>query len=131
MSTKKEWIKCYTTGRFQESNPEVINFIANILFKADCDDNSVYNLFANGYCYYFATILKEAFNRGDIYWHKGYSHIVWVDINNIPYDIGGVFADYNKIKEINGEKNDLVPIAELNVYKGINGLNGFKHVINF
>ena len=56
------------------------------------------NKFHNGYCYYFATILKTAFNRGIICWTAPFGHFVWVDSNNInnlekanAYDIEGKY----------------------------------------
>ena len=60
-------------------------------------------------------MLKEAFGRGEVCWHKGFSHIVWVDDDNTAYDIGGVFYDYGE--------GDLVPITEL----GDDVIN-FKHI---
>lgn len=100
---KEEWIESWTTGRFAEADKDVITFIADILFHGD--SGVIYNLFACGYCYYFACMLKEAFGRGTVCWHKGFSHVVWVDEDDIAYDIGGIFMDY--------EKGGLVPIEEL------------------
>lgn len=113
--TQEEWIKAWTTGRWKGSSIEVITFISNILYynKQECE--TIYNLFACGYCYYFANMLKIAFDRGDVVWHKGYGHIVWRDIDNIAYDIGGVFYDYSE--------GELVPLNELG-----DGLINFKHI---
>lgn len=49
----------------------------------------LYNQFANGYCYYFAHMLKIAFQRGEICWAAPFGHIVWMDTNNVAYDISG------------------------------------------
>lgn len=49
----------------------------------------LYNQFANGYCYYFAHMLKIAFQRGEICWAAPLGHIVWMDTNNVAYDISG------------------------------------------
>lgn len=111
--TKEEWITSWTSDRYSHVNKEVIEFIGNILFHSH-DTESIYQLFACGYCYYFAIILKTAFNRGDIVWHKGFSHIMWRDTDNIVYDIGGVF-----------EEGDVVPIEELG-----EGIIDFKHITN-
>lgn len=103
---KEEWIEAWTSGKWESSNKEVITFIADILFHSpNLKSNNIYNLFACGYCYYFALILKDAFKRGNIVWHKGFGHIVWEDDDGTAYDIGGVFYDYGK--------GDLVPLDEL------------------
>ena len=41
-------------------------------------------------------MLKTAFNRGDICWHRNRAHIVWRDDNGVAYDISGVFYDYEE-----------------------------------
>lgn len=99
---KEKWIKCYTTGKFATSDEDVITFIANVLYTDETQSDRVYEIFASGYCYYFAMMLKAAFNRGDICWHRNHGHIVWVDESGIAYDIGGVFYDY--------EDGDLLPV---------------------
>lgn len=99
-NTKNEWmqsqLKHHPNARY-----DVINFIGNILYKniseySEIDlvsySDSVVELFTNGYCYYFAVILKDAFG-GSIYRRIGYSHIVWKDENDIFYDINGVVED--------------------------------------
>lgn len=101
---KEEWVKSYTTGKFIKADKQVIDFIANFLYANESISDSVYELFASKYCYYFAVMLKEAFDRGDICWHRNHGHIVWRDINGIAYDIGGVFYDY--------EIGDLLPVED-------------------
>lgn len=46
--------------------------------------------FNAGYCYYFAVILKAAFNRGEVCWCAPYSHMCWLDDDGTPYDIYGI-----------------------------------------
>lgn len=117
---KSEWINAWANNeRFVGVNRKVIEFIANILYHSG-DDNpvgneGVYQLFAAGYCYYFASMLKMAFNRGTVCWHKGFGHIVWLDEDNIAYDIGGVFYDYGE--------GDLVDVSELG-----SDLKNFLHI---
>lgn len=101
---KEEWIKGWTSGRYAEVNKDVITFISNFLYADKEGSDTVYELFASGYCYYFAKILQEAFNRGEICWHRNYGHIVWMDTDGIAYDIGGVFTDYND--------GDLLPVEK-------------------
>lgn len=81
-----------------EADKDVLQFIYNFnnmqynssdKKKSDIIIEGIYNQFANGYCYYFASILKTAFNRGEICIAAPFGHIVWVDENNVPYDICG------------------------------------------
>lgn len=53
--------------------------------------NSTHNQFRHGLCCAFAMMLKHAFGRGQLGLVHGDCHIVWVDDDNISYDIGGVF----------------------------------------
>lgn len=112
--TKDAWIKWYEVNR-PECRQDVITFIANILFHNPKDlSDSIYNLFACGYCYYFALMLKDAFG-GEICWHVGHSHIVWRDENFVCYDIGGIFEDYGD--------DEVVPISALTDAE----LESFRH----
>ena len=95
---------------------EVIEFITKFKFKNGPDGvKYVEDTFGNGYCYYFALMLKEAFQRGELKWHRNHSHIVWMDINGISYDIYGPFKDYND--------GDLVSISVLGEL-----IKDFKHI---
>ena len=116
---KEKWIYSWTHGKWSNSDPDVIRFIANILYHTPTEKGSgaIYELFASGYCYYFARMLQSAFGRGDVCWHVGFSHIVWRDVSGIPYDIGGVFYDYD------GD-DDLIPVEQMGKTK----LAGFLHV---
>lgn len=83
---------------------DVLDFIADICYSQREGAETIYILFDCGYCYYFAIMLKDAFNRGEVCWHRNHSHIVWVDTNGIAYDIGGVFYDY--------KEGDLLPAED-------------------
>ena len=117
MTKKQDWITAWTTGKWETTNKSVIAFIANVLYHDPTPSGSdaIYDLFAAGYCYYFAVMLKTAFNRGEVVWHKGFGHIVWLDVDDIAYDIGGVFYDYGA--------DDLVPLTELG-----SDIEFFKHI---
>lgn len=68
-----------------------------LLLKAFFGDHEIiWQTFTAGYCYYFAVMLKDAFQRGEICWCAPYGHICWVDDNGVPYDISGV-CDSNVI----------------------------------
>ena len=82
-----EWLK-----KIQKVHPkadeEVLRFIYDFSVKQGYGEaeDVLYQQFASGYCYYFACMLKAAFNRGEVCWAAPYGHIVWVDENDIPYD---------------------------------------------
>lgn len=67
-----------------------------------------------GYCYYFAIILRDAFNRGELCWAAPFGHIVWMDTSGIAYDIEGVN---------DSECKYYIPIKYLG-----DAVNNFKHV---
>ena len=78
---------------------DVLNFIEQFLSHGNSDeaDEILKNQFNAGYCYYFAVMLKAAFNRGEVCWCAPYGHMCWVDNDGTPYDIYGLCiseADY-------------------------------------
>lgn len=82
------------------ANEQVLRFIADFMYHGvpeiglETSAESIRSTFRAGYCYYFAHMLKEAFNRGTVCWAAPYGHIVWVDTDGNPYDIEGVnFSD--------------------------------------
>lgn len=74
---------------FPEADKQVLYFIADFINHSG-NDEIMQNLFHNGYCYYFAHMLKVAFQRGNVCLAAPYGHFVWVDENGVPYDIEGV-----------------------------------------
>ena len=70
----------------EAADKDVISFIEGFLG----DHEIIWQTFTAGYCYYFAVMLKDAFQRGEICWCAPYGHICWVDDNGVPYDISGV-----------------------------------------
>lgn len=100
-----------------EANETVLGFIYDFVWRKAASEEEyemIRSLFMDGYCYYFATMLKTAFNRGEICWCAPFGHFVWVDDNGVPYDIEGVStaeAEYYIPEEY---------VAE--------GLDDFKHV---
>lgn len=65
------------------------SFIDN--FRNNSED--IIELFESGYCYYFANLLKEAFERGRVVWAAPYPHICWMDTDGKVYDINGLRND--------------------------------------
>ena len=45
--------------------------------------------FRGGYCWYFAHMLQLAFHRGTVCWACPCSHFVWMDEDNVCWDIQG------------------------------------------
>lgn len=111
------------------ANEKVIDFIDNFStlfgqFQGE-EIDTVSTVFSRGFCYYFAIILKDAFDgRGEIYMTSDNRHIVWM-LNNVAYDINGVYRTYprsaNNGNFFNGE---LIPIVMLPNY-----MESFKHVV--
>lgn len=101
---------------------DVINFIADMLYNTGADPISVHRLFKCGYCYHFAVILEHEFG-GRIYWVRNCGHMVWVDENNLAYDIEGYRNDLD-IDE------HLATIEELELIGGTDierNLESFRH----
>lgn len=102
------------------ANKQVLKFIAEFMYKGTPDVSleqsaeTIYDTFAAGYCYYFAHMLELAFNRGKVCWAAPFGHFVWVDIDNTPYDISGVY---------DGEAETFIPERYLG-----DAVKDFKHV---
>ena len=76
-----------------DADKQVLGFIYNFVWNKARNQSEyelVRSMFMNSYCYYFANMLKTAFERGDVYWCAPFGHFVWIDTNGIPYDIEGV-----------------------------------------
>ena len=100
-----------------KSDPKVLKFIdefINCSTQNEEEREVICKTFTNGYCYYFAVMLKEAFGRGAVCWAAPHSHMAWVDTNGCPYDIEGVCAT---------ETDYFIPVH----YMG-HHLQGFMHV---
>lgn len=67
------------------------------------------NTFTNGFCYYFAVILKEKFPRGEIIYLPVQNHFVFSYGTQYLYDIRGNVTDlyFNSQLEIWNNYNDL------------------------
>ncbi len=76
---------------YPTADTQVLQFIYNFLMHSG-EENSetIRNQFRNGYCYYFAHMLQRAFNRGTVCVTAPIGHFVWMDENQVPYDIEGV-----------------------------------------
>lgn len=83
----------YWKNRYPNADKDVLKFITDFNYHTTINNDErevLRKQFRCGYCYYFAVILKEAFNRGTICWCAPFGHICWMDDDGIPYDIEGV-----------------------------------------
>lgn len=89
--TEKDWIKKVKSVH-PKADEQVLQFVYDFrtMQKSEAAEDAIYTQFESGYCYYFAHMLKLAFKRGEVCWAAPYGHIVWVDENDVPYDISGV-----------------------------------------
>lgn len=94
---------------------KVLDFIKNfsLSFGIETYDEVMYPLFTSGYCYYFANMLKSAFDVGTLCLCYPYGHIVYMK-DYVPYDITG---------EYEGEEKLFIPIK----YLDKEDLENFKH----
>lgn len=120
---KIEWAEAFVNDNlkfFPDADKNVLSFIADFMYwgvpEVSLKDSaeSIRSTFRVGFCYYFALMLRVAFCRGTVCWAAPFSHIVWVDDNNIPYDIEGVNCS---------ECDYYIPIEYLG-----ESISSFKHV---
>ena len=119
----EEWINSQLE-HYPGCNKEILSFIYRIgnykgiqRINDDYTVDAIYNLFSNGYCFYFAKMLEMAF-EGKAVWLYKRSHIVFQTPDKICYDIWGVFIDC-----VNSE---IFPIEALTRTP----LDGFMHIGN-
>lgn len=89
--TKWEYLYQFKADKYKDYDPIVINFIANILYNDRNRNDDIRSFFRAGYCYHFAVILENIFQRGKLCITEPYGHIVWVDTNGLAYDIEGPY----------------------------------------
>lgn len=96
-SPKETWIQKQLCCN-KRADKQVLGFIYDFLhhqdsanaMRPDFPSELLRSQFRAGYCYYFAVMLQAAFERGTICWCAPYGHMVWVDENNVAYDIEGI-----------------------------------------
>lgn len=92
---------------------EVEEFIETFLSKSK-SIRELEKLFANGFCYHFALMLKGLFNRGEIVWAAPFGHIMWKDVDGVPYDIYGAYgSEYEYLIPIEYLGNDIKDFTHL------------------
>lgn len=99
-----EWIR---DMRGTDNHSEEVSVFCNKFIRTACNCgvewDALRNLFMAGYCYYFAMMLKAAFNRGEVYIAAPYGHVVWRDIDNRYYDIEGEYV---------GDAEAMIPVTD-------------------
>lgn len=112
--TKQQWIDTFTNLAVDK---RIVSFIGQILFQQsshiDESTNTIRNLFSNGYCYYFAKILEDAFPGGELCICYPVNHIVYV-YEGVAYDINGIS---NALCEC------CIPVKEFG-----RGVDDFRHI---
>lgn len=88
---KMDFIEQYTTGVYKDYDRTVITFIADIRYDIRNSTDTIRSFYEAGYCYYFAHMLKDAFQRGHLCLTEPIGHIVWMDENGCAYDINGPY----------------------------------------
>lgn len=103
-SAVKEWVR---DMRGTDNHSEEVSVFCNKFIRTACNCgvewDALRNLFMAGYCYYFAMMLKAAFNRGEVYIAAPYGHVVWRDTDNRYYDIEGEYV---------GDAEAMIPVTD-------------------
>lgn len=89
-----EWIQHQLAS--DNNSEEVMNFINTFIGFSICcgnDEENIRKIFMRGYCYYFAEMLKAAFDCGEVYICAPYGHVVWRDVDNRFYDFDGEYKN--------------------------------------
>ena len=76
-----------------DADVTVLQFITDLVCcaaKTEAEYEIIRSTFRAGYCWHFAHLLKNAFQRGEVCWAAPFGHFVWLDNNGIPYDVEGV-----------------------------------------
>lgn len=114
-SAVKEWIR---DMRDTDNHGAEVSEFCNRFIKTACgygvEWDALRNLYMAGYCYYFAMMLKAAFNRGEVYIAAPYGHVVWRDIDDHYYDIEGEYV---------GDAEAMIPVTD-----PLCSINDFKHL---
>lgn len=88
-----------------KTSDEVISFINK--FKSYNKSNVLEKTFLEGYCYYFALILKERFKEGKILYDKVENHFMFKYKNKL-YDITGNATNKHKKENLSEEWNSTI-----------------------
>lgn len=95
-----------------------INKFMDRAAQTDDDREKIRSLFRAGYCYHFAHMLQDTFERGRVVWAAPFGHICWQDENDICYDIEGRYC---------GEALYMIP-EEFTEAKIPGNMLRFKHI---
>ena len=98
VSKSKSFISKLKDDIVPSEDEEVAAFIINFVTNRGNSSNSSsimkrISFFEDGFCYAFASILKETFNRGEIVWVAPFAYIAWADVDGNKYDINGLLEE--------------------------------------
>lgn len=89
----------------RNGNRQVLGFIYGMCHNKDKNySNELSFTFRHGYCYQFACMLRDTFNRGAVCIAAPNEHIIWLDEDNIAYDVNGVYitqCEYIQVSKMN------------------------------
>ena len=71
---------------------EVEKFINNFMDRPETEQKILRKQFMEGYCWHFAHMLQDTFNRGAVVWAAPFGHICWQDNDGKVYDIEGEYT---------------------------------------
>ena len=71
---------------------EVEKFINNFMDRPEAEQKILRKQFMEGYCWHFAHMLQDTFDRGTVVWAAPFGHICWQDNDGKVYDIEGEYT---------------------------------------
>lgn len=99
-----------------KADGQVLQFIIDLMTcyaKTQEQYEIIRSTFCAGYCWHFAHLLKDTFNRGEVCLAAPFGHFVWLD-EDVPYDGGGIY---------DGEAVYFIPESYLG-----DGIQDFTHI---
>ena len=118
-----------------DANVDILLWIFRFTSKIENSDYTLHTVFLNGYCYYFAHMLKHAFGVGRVMFNAN-QHFVYV-YDDIPYDVKGVNLEceflipeedlgdavnpYKHRIDLGWEINDTYEALKIDKYRTVNG----------
>ena len=95
---------------------EVEKFINDFMDRPEAEQKILRKQFMEGYCWHFAHMLQDTFNRGTVVWAAPFGHICWQDNDGKVYDIEGEYtgeAFYMIPDKIhNTDRNEIIKIIK-------------------
>lgn len=100
---REQWIMD-NLKKNQRADKQILSFIADFAHVEKEESKLLSKKFKFGYCYYFANMLYNTFERGELRITSTKDHIFWKDDYGVSYDIDGVFVDTKDSQYIDTKK---------------------------